>query len=87
MLLLAALHSSASLWPKLIYAVTIMAQCTIYVIQQIRKGRRSGASWEQTLRDGGKPITGSVWADAAIFAGVFFGGLGAIVYVVLRMIP
>jgi hypothetical protein len=46
--------------------------------------RRRGESWNQALAGGTKLMTGSVWLDGALFAGIMLAILGVIFRLLLR---
>lgn len=60
------------LWPGMSTAAFVIS-CLWYVGHKIAIGRSQGKSWRDVLADGTKPLTGSIWLDAALFIAVLAG--------------
>ncbi len=61
-------------------AIVLIVEITRYAIARTKANRQQGQSWSDSLADGAKPVTGSVWHDAIILAALLFGALGAFIY-------
>lgn len=61
-------------------ALALIVEIARYAIARTKANRQQGQSWSDSLADGAKPLTGSIWHDAIIFAALFVGALGAFFY-------
>jgi hypothetical protein len=61
-------------------ALTLVVQGVVYVRRRIREQRTEGKTWSETMSDGHKPTTGSVWWDGVVLAALFVGAVGASLY-------
>jgi hypothetical protein len=79
----------ADTWPEVLSlsagALIMCGGWVKYAGYRVRAGRKKKETWTDIATDGAKPMTGSVWADAAIFLGVILLGAAFIGYFLLKM--
>lgn len=75
----------AGLWAQIIGAASVCVSCIAYVVRRTKAQKNEGKPWPEILADGAKPMTGSVWVDAAIVAFLFFGTFAAIAIAFSRL--
>ena len=73
------------LWAQILSAVAVCVGGVAYVVRRIKAQRKEGRPMPVILADGAKPMTGSVWLDGAIVAGLFLGTFAAIAYAFSRL--